>query len=154
MEEDIFKDVPEETIEDLKVKYEHYKATAIEPKLTLEEYISKSLELESLNKEIELLNNEINELEAKSEFSKKELEEVHKKLAEAEAEKLIVNFNKFYETIVNDSDLTSEEKLKQLKAYYFTSVRNMFKEVKFLNNLQLILKIMLSNFIFNSGVVN
>ena len=140
MEEYIFKDVLEETIEDLKVKYEHYKATAKEPKLTLKEYISISLEKEELTKELELLNKEIAKYEANIESIEKKIEETNKKLAEAEAKRLIANFNGFYETIINDTDLTSEEKLKQLKAYYFTSVRNMFKEVKFLNNLHEMIK--------------
>lgn len=140
MKEDIFKDVPEEIIEDLKVKYEHYKATVKEPKLTLVEYISESLEAEILTKEIVTLEEEKAKIEVNIKSLEKKIEENNKKLAEAEAEKLIANFNGFYETIANDTDLTSEEKLKQLKAYYFTSVRNMFKEVKFLNNLHELIK--------------
>ena len=61
-------------------------------------------------------------------------------MAEAEVEELLSDFNNVYEIIVNEEDLTQEEKLDKLKLYYYTVVRNIAKEFKFLNNLNSLVK--------------
>ena len=80
MEEDIFKDVPEETVEDLKTKYEDYKATAKEPVLTFEEFSSKIYEIGLLTKEIEVHEKELEELNSKKAEVEKRLEEIEAEL--------------------------------------------------------------------------
>lgn len=140
MEEDIFKNVPEGIVEDLKIKYEEYKATAEEPVLTFEEFSSKIYEIGLLTKEIEVHEKELEELNSKKEAVEKRLEEIEAELFEIESEKLLEDFSSTYEIIANDSNLTSEEKLDKLKAYYYTVVRNMAKEIRFLNNLNALIK--------------
>ena len=137
MEEDILKNVPEDVLQYIKDRYEDYKATAIEPVLTFEEYSLKIYDLAinvvGLINSKKLIEEDIKELE-------QELEEVNNELAEAEAEELLEDFNKVYGIIVNEEDLTQEEKLDKLKAYYYTVVRNIAKEFKFLNKLNEMIK--------------
>lgn len=137
MAEDMFKAVPEDVLQYIKNRYEEYKSTAIEPVLTFEEYSLKIYDLAinvvGLINSKKLIEEDIKELE-------QELEEVNNELAEAESEELLEDFNKVYGIIVNEEDLTQEEKLDKLKAYYYTVVRNIAKEFKFLNNLNDLIK--------------
>lgn len=130
MAEDIFKDVPEDVLQYIKVRYEKYKVTAEEPVISFEDYILKVYDLA-----ITVVG-----LKNQKETIEEEIVEVEKEIAEVEAEDLLNDFNKVYEIIVNDIDLTQKEKLDNLKAYYLTVVRDMAKEVKFLNNLNSLIK--------------
>jgi len=135
--EDILKDVPEDVLQYIKNRYEDYKAAAEEPYLDFEAYFFKvydlAIDVVGLKNKKELIEEDIESLE-------KELEEVNSKIAEVEAEELLADFSKVYDIIINDNDLTQEEKLDKLKAYYYTVVRNIAKEVKFLNNLNDLIK--------------
>ncbi len=141
MEEVIFKDIPEEVIEEAKVKYEDYLTKPSDkPKLTFEEFSSKIYELGLLTKELEKLEKELKEIENRKIEKEQKLEEIETKLLEVESEELLNDFKNVYELIVNDNDLTQKEKLDKLKAYYFNVVRNVAKEIKFLNNLNGLIK--------------
>ena len=141
MEGDIFKDIPEEVIEEAKVKYEDYLTKPSDkPKLTFEEFSSKIYELGLLTKELEELGKELKEIENRKIEKEQKLEEINSKLNEAESEELLSDFKNVYDIIINDSSLTHEEKLDKLKAYYYTVVRNIAKEVTFLNNLNELIK--------------
>lgn len=138
--EDMFKDVPEAVVKVAEEKYKRYEAAAKEPVLTFEEYTVKLYRLYFLNKQSEYKQKELIELKAEIKGIDKELEELNSILYENEAEELLADFNKVYEIIFNDSSLSHEEKLDKLKAYYYTVVRNIAKEVKFLNNLNGLIK--------------
>lgn len=137
MAEDILKDVPEDVLNYIKDKYEDYKATSEKPALTFEEYSLKiydvAINVVGLINSKKLIEDDIKELE-------QELEKVNTELAEDEAEELLTDFNKVYEIIVNEEDLTQEEKLDKLKLYYYTVVRNITREFKFLNKLNALVK--------------
>ena len=137
MSEDVLASVPEDVLQYIKNRYEDYKATAEEPVLTFEDYFFKVYDLALntvglINKKA-MIEKEIVELE-------QELEEVNNELAKTESEELLEDFTKVYGIIVNDNELTQEEKLDKLKAYYYTVVRNIAKEIKFLNNLNSLIK--------------
>ena len=135
--EDVLKDVPEDVLQYIKKRYDEYKATAKEPYLDFETYFFKvydlAIDVVGLKNKKELIEEDIEILE-------NELEEFNSKIAEAEAEELLTDFSKVYDIIINDSSLNHDEKLDKLKAYYFTSVRNVAKEIKFLNNLNSLIK--------------
>jgi len=137
MAEDMFKAVPEDVLQYIKNRYEEYKATAKEPVLNFEDYFFKvydlALDTVGLINKKEMIEEEIIETEQR-------IKELNEELAEIEAEELLEDFNKVYGIIVNEVDLTQEEKLDKLKAYYYTVVRNIAKEFKFLNKLNEMIK--------------
>ena len=127
--EDIFKDVPEGSIEELKQKYFIYTIQAIEePVLTFEEYVEEVKKLDRLTNEVESKTEELAKL-------KSEVNELNFKLAAEDVDYFINNFETVFFMVLNSGSLTSEEKLAKLKAYYLTVVRNIEKEFKFLNYL-------------------
>lgn len=125
--EDIFKDVPEATIEELKQKYFIYTIQTLDnPILTFEEYSKKVYELGTLNKELESKTEELTKI-------KNEIEELKSSLVSEDVDFFINNFQSVFLMVLNEGSLTAEEKLDKLKVYYLTVVRNIEKEFKFLN---------------------
>ena len=135
MEEDIFKAVPEDVLQYIKNRYKAYKAAAKEPVISFEDYFFKVYDLAI---EIVGLKNKKDLIEEDIQYLEKDLAEVNYKLTESE--ELLEDFSKVYDIIINDSSLSHEEKLDKLKAYYYTVVRNIPKEIKFLNNLNGLIK--------------
>lgn len=125
--EDIFKDVPEGIIEELKQKYFIYTIQTLDnPILTFEEYSKKVYELGVLTKELDSKTKELAKI-------KNEIEDIKFSLASEDVDYFINNFKSVFLMVLNEGSLTSEEKLDKLKAYYLTVVRNIEKEFKFLN---------------------
>ncbi|MBR2808687.1 MAG: hypothetical protein IKE33_00440, partial [Erysipelotrichaceae bacterium] len=114
-------------IEELKQKYFIYANQTLDnPILTFEEYSKKVYELGVLTEELDSKTKELAKI-------KNEIEELKFSLASEDVDFFINNFQSVLFMVLNEGSLTSEEKLDKLKAYYFTFVRNIEKEFKFLN---------------------
>ena len=136
MGKDILENVPEDILQYIKHGYEDYKATVTKP-INFETYFFKvydlTINIVGLKNQIGIIEEEIVEFE-------EEFKEVNLRLASAETEDMLEDFNIFYDVVINDTSLNQEDKLTKLKAYYLTTVRNITKEFKFLNNLNSMIK--------------
>ena len=127
-------DIPEKSVERLHLKYDEYKATAEEPIFTFKEFCSKMQYLETLVEEIDYYKKEKSKLESEIEVLKKELN-FDSKITDVEVDKLIMDFNNFYDEVI-DSSLRYDEKFKKLELYYLNVVRNIDNEFKLLHSIQ------------------
>ena len=90
--------------------------------------------LGTLVEEIDYYKKEKAKLESEIEVLKKELN-FDSKITDVEVDKLIMDFNNFYDEVI-DSSLRYDEKFKKLELYYLNVVRNIDNEFKLLHSIQ------------------